>query len=87
MEQAVEFYITQKLQIAILRKDGDVKEVIKAYRQTREALLARCEELCERRGNCDRRIAVLEAEIEEVEEVLRVLAKYDEDEPVESKSA
>ena len=69
----------EKLQIAIFRKDDIVKDIIKSYRQTREALIKRREELCQRRGDYDRRITLLDFEIGEVEEVLRTLAKYDEE--------
>ena len=69
----------EKLQIAIFRKDDIVKDIIESYRQTREALIKRREELCQRRGDYDRRIALLDFEIGEVEEVLRTLAKYDEE--------
>ncbi len=58
-----------------------MKEVIKSYRDTMTALLKRREELCHQRGCCDERIALLEFEIEEVEEVLRMLAKYDDNVP------
>jgi hypothetical protein len=69
----------EKLQIAIFRKDDIVKDIIESYRQTREALIKRREELCQRRGDYDRRITLLDFEIGEVEEVLRTLAKYDEE--------
>ena len=69
----------EKLQIAIFRKDDIVKDIIESYRQTREALIKRREELCQRRGDYDRRITLLDCEIGEVEEVLRTLAKYDEE--------
>ena len=69
----------EKLQIAIFRKDDIVKDIIESYRQTREALIKRREELCQRRGDYDRRITLLDFDIGEVEEVLRTLAKYDEE--------
>ena len=69
----------EKLQIAIFRKDDIVKDIIESYRHTREALIKRREELCQRRGDYDRRITLLDFEIGEVEEVLRTLAKYDEE--------
>ena len=69
----------EKLQIAIFRKDDIVKDIIESYRQTREALIKRREELCQRRGDYDRRITLLDFEIGEVEEVLCTLAKYDEE--------
>ena len=69
----------EKLQIAIFRKDDIVKDIIESYRQTREALIKRRGELCQRRGDYDRRITLLDFEIGEVEEVLRTLAKYDEE--------
>ena len=69
----------EKLHIAIFRKDDIVKDIIESYRQTREALIKRREELCQRRGDYDRRITLLDFEIGEVEEVLRTLAKYDEE--------
>lgn len=56
-----------------------MKEVIRSYRNTMTALLKRREELCNQRGNCDQRITLLDFEIEEVEEVLRMLAKYDDE--------
>ena len=69
----------EKLQIAIFRKDDIVKDIIESYRQTREALIKRREELCQRRGDYDRRITLLDFEIGEVEEARRTLAKYDEE--------
>ena len=69
----------EKVQIAIFRKDDIVKDIIESYRQTREALIKRREELCQRRGDYDRRITLLDFEIGEGEEVLRTLAKYDEE--------
>ncbi|MGI6263872.1 MAG: hypothetical protein ACOYJY_00185 [Acutalibacteraceae bacterium] len=53
--------------------------MIRAYRQTRQILARRREDLIGQRGNCERRILVLEAEIDEVDEVLRMLAKYDDE--------
>lgn len=64
-----------------------MKEIIQSYRSTMVALLKRREELCSQRGSCDQRIRLLDFEIEEVEEVLRMLAKYDEETTVPLRSA
>lgn len=57
-----------------------MKDLIEAYQNTRMALEKRREELCGRRGECDRRITLIDFEIEEIDEVLRTLAKYNHDE-------
>ena len=56
-----------------------MKKIIEAYRQTLDSLMKRREELCVYRGDCDRRIMVLDFEIEEVQDVLHMLAKYDDE--------
>ena len=66
--------------LQFLRKEAEVKDIIQSYRTTIEALSKRRDELCHQRGCCDQRITLLEFEIEEMEEVLRTLAKYDEEE-------
>ena len=59
------------------RKGGDVvDDLIREYEQTLAALLERREELSGQRLLFERRLAVLEAEIGEVSEVLRGLRGY-----------
>lgn len=69
------------MKIALCNKKGyAVKDLIDAYQHTLEALEKRREELCGRRGECDRRITLIDFEIEEICEVLRTLTKYNYDE-------
>ena len=59
------------------RKGGDVgDDLIREYEQTLAALLERREELSGQRLLFERRLAVLDAEIGEVSEVLRGLRGY-----------
>ena len=59
------------------RKGGDVEDdLIREYEQTLAALLERREELSGQRLLFERRLAVLDAEIGEVSEVLRGLRGY-----------
>ena len=59
------------------RKGGDiVDDLIREYEQTLAALLERREELSGQRLLFERRLAVLDAEIGEVPEVLRGLRGY-----------
>ena len=59
------------------RKGGDVvDDLIREYEQTLAALLERREELSGQRLLFERRLAVLDAEIGEVSEVLRDLRGY-----------
>lgn len=56
-----------------------MKDLIEAYQNTLKALEKRREELCGRRGECDRRITLIDFEIEEIDEVLRTLNQYNHD--------
>lgn len=73
---------TKSCKLQSLRKEAEVKDIIQSYRTTVQALTKRRDELCHQRGCCDQRITLLEFEIEEMEEVLRTLAKYEEDESI-----